>query len=269
MKILAIGDVVGRPGRTCLKTLLPKIRAEHEPDFVIINGENIAGGFGITLKIYHELIDKFEIDAITTGNHWADKREIFPKLDEMDRLVLPANMGNVDEFRHGFREIKSKSGIPVTVVNLIGRAFMHSENTCPYAMADQLFGRFADSKPVRVVDMHAEATSEKQGMGRFLTSRASLVYGTHTHVPTADERILSGHTGYQTDLGMTAGYDSVIGMRTELALRRMQTQTKVRMEPAKGEPWLCGVLADIDEKNGRCKEITRLQYRTNEIDDTV
>lgn len=266
-RILAIGDIMGKAGRRCLSTLLPKARAQFHPDVVIVNGENTAGGFGITQKIYQQLTEQLEVDCVTTGNHWHDKREIHDFIGDAERLVIPANMSNVDNPEMGLTVITSRSGKRIAVINLIGRAFMHGDNDCPFKTADKLLSLVPDTIKIRVVDMHAEATSEKQGLGRYLAGRASLVYGTHSHVPTADERILDRKTGYTTDLGMTGAYDSVIGIRTESALNRFLTGERKKFEPASSNPWLCAVIADIDDVTGHCQEIQRIRWEQDKFDE--
>lgn len=260
MRILAIGDVMGKAGRVALTHFLPKARAEFDPDFVLVNGENAAGGFGLTRKIYDQFTETLGVNCVTMGNHWHDKREIFDFVDEVDQMVLPANMMNCDEHRHGLKILETRRGVRVAVMNLIGKAFMHSENRSPFHALDKLLARIPANVKVRILDMHAEATSEKQGIGRYLVGKASLVYGTHSHVPTADERILDGFTGFTTDLGMTGPYDSVIGIRTDSAVARLISGQKKNFEPATKDLWLCGVVADVDEATGRCLQIKRLRW---------
>lgn len=258
MKLLALGDIMGKAGRKCIESHLTGIREEHQIDFVIVNGENAAGGFGLTKKIYDEFTVKHDIDCVTMGNHWHDKREIYDFAPKSDKLVLPANMGNVQEDQ-GLKIIRSKSGVEVAVINLIGKVFMYGENRCPFQAVDRLLAKVPAHVKVRVVDMHAEATSEKQGLGWHLAGRASLVYGTHSHVPTADERILDKKTGFCSDLGMTGAYDSVIGIRKEAAIHRLLTGQKAKFEPATENPWLYAILAEIDENTGNCTKIDRLR----------
>lgn len=265
-RILAIGDVMGKSGRRCLEGLLPRARSEFNPDVVIVNGENAAGGFGLTRKIFDQFTGPLGIDCVTMGNHWADKREIY-KFQEDDRLVLPANMANVDQERLGLRVLRSKAGVEFAVINLLGKAFMHGENRCPFKAADRLMEQIPSRIKIRVIDLHAEATSEKQAMGWHMAGRASLVYGTHSHVPTADERILGGTTGFCTDLGMTGPYDSVIGIRKEAAITRFLTGEKKKWEPATGDPWFYGIVADIDDAKGTCTSIQRIKWPLEVVDE--
>jgi metallophosphoesterase (TIGR00282 family) len=266
-RILAIGDVMGKAGRRCLDKLLAKARAEHRPDIVIANGENAAGGFGLTRKIYDQLTGGLGIDAVTMGNHWHDKREIYDFMDSAERLVLPANMANVDREELGLKILTAGNGTPFAVINLIGKAFMYGENRSFFEAVDRLMARIPAHVRIRVVDMHAEATSEKQGLGWHLAGRASLVYGTHSHVPTADERVLDGMTGFVTDIGMTGGYRSVIGIRKEAAIERLLTGAKKKFEPATEDPWMCFIVADVDEGTGRCRTLERYRWQLDDVGD--
>ena len=260
-KVLAIGDIMGKAGRRCLERLLPTIRTEHQPDVVIVNGENAAGGFGLTEKIYKSFIESYGIDAVTMGNHWHDKREIFDFMRQADRLVLPANMGNVEREEQGLKLLTAKSGVRFAVINCIGRAFMHDGNRDIFKAVDKLLDQIPPSIRIRVIDIHAEATSEKQALGWYVAGRASLVYGTHSHVPTADDRILEAKTGFVTDIGMTGPYDSVIGIEKNAAIQRLLTGEKRKFEPATGNPWLYAIIADIDDNTGHCLSVQRLRYQ--------
>ena len=256
IRILAFGDVVGKPGRKALAQALPTIKAELKPDFIIANGENAAGGFGITPKIHQYLTDTLGLNCITTGNHWADKREIYTIIDNQENLLIPANMGNVDKESKGLFLTKIKN-TPIAIINAIGTVFMHSENRNPFQTVHRLLDQVPPSTKVRIIDFHAEATSEKQALAYHLQGQISLFYGTHTHVPTADERILKSGTGYISDIGMTGSYDSVIGMDAEAALNRFLTGTKQRLSPATKNCWVSYIYADIDEKSGKCLSINR------------
>lgn len=263
IKIFSIGDVVGRGGRKCLQELLPRVREELNPDIVICNGENAAGGFGISQKVFHEFVNKFSIDCVTTGNHWHDKKDIYELVGSEPRLLVPANMYNVDDPRLGLTILTSKSGIRYAVMNIYGRVYMSGNNRCPFDTFDKLHKLIPSTVKTIIVDIHAEVTSEKQALGHYISKRASLVYGTHTHCPTADERILNTHTGYVTDLGMTGPYDSVIGIKKEAALHRFLTGERKGFEPAKDDLNLCGVLAEVDEITGKCISISRHKYSIN------
>jgi metallophosphoesterase (TIGR00282 family) len=263
-RILAIGDIMGKAGRRALEGLLPRARAEFAPDLVLVNGENAAGGFGLTEKIYQQFVSPspagLGIDAVTMGNHWHDKREIYQFMGRADRMVVPGNMANVDRDEDGLKVIVGHGGTRFAVVNLIGRPFMHGENRCPFKTADKLLERVPPSIKIRIVDLHAEATSEKQALAWHLAGRVSLFYGTHTHVPSADERILTGGTGYTTDLGMTGPYDSVIGIRKEASIARFLTGEKRKWEPATEDPWLTALVADVDESTGKCRAVQRIRW---------
>lgn len=256
---------MGKAGRRAVTKLLPHARDRFQPSIVIANGENVAGGFGLTKKLYKQLTETMGIDCVTMGNHWADKREIYQFAPEATALVLPANMGNVTEEEAGLKILETADGVRYAVINLIGRAFMHPDNRSPFEAVERLIARIPSTVKIRIVDMHAEATSEKQGMGRFLTGRASLVYGTHSHVPTADERIFGGKTGFTTDIGMTGSYDSVIGIRTDAALARMLTGERKKFEPACDDLWMCFIVADIDPATGQCARIERHRWELDRM----
>lgn len=269
IRILALGDVIGKPGRQALAKLLPLARREFNVDVVICNGENAAGGFGITKKIYHQFVDNFGIDCVTMGNHWHDKPEIHSFAPQAERMVLPANMMNVDRLQAGYRVLVSKSGHSFAVINLIGRAFMHPDNRDFFEPVDAILSQLPDTCRIRIVDFHGEATSEKQALAHYLKGRVSLCYGTHSHVPTADERIFDNFTGFVTDVGMTGPYDSVIGIRTEAALLRMRTGERRRFEPATQNLWLCFLLATIDPSTGRCVELRRFRWELDQLRDRL
>ena len=253
LRILFIGDIVGRPGRGALKQWLPGWRKEHEIDFVVANGENAAGGMGMTSKTYHELLD-LGIDVITSGNHIWSKKEIYPILDSSDRLLRPANYPeNVPGkgwTSHTTHDQK------VLIINLEGRVFMKSLE-CPFKTVDKILEEF-DGKIV-LVDFHAEATSEKIALGWYLDGRVSAMVGTHTHVQTADETILPRGTAYISDLGMTGPMDSVIGMKKDVVLHRFLTQMPSKFEVAKGRTVISGALVEIDPETGRAISIERIQ----------
>ncbi len=256
--ILAVGDVIGRPGRHALHDGLAQVRQSLQPDFIIVNGENSAGGFGITRKIFDEFLAA-GVDCVTMGNHWMDKRDVYEFRDH-PKIVLPANMSNVDEPARGLKIIESKAGVRMAVMNLLGKVFMKGENSCPFAMADKLLNLIPSYVKVRLLDIHAEATSEKQGLGQHLAGALSVVYGTHSHVPTADERILKNFTGYVTDLGMTGPYDSVIGIDPKAAVLRLRTGEKKNFEPAKHDLWFYGMLFTVNEETGGCSGVHRLRF---------
>ncbi len=206
MKVLVVGDVIGRPGRKALEKGLKRVRQMHSIDFLIVNAENLAGGFGLTHKLYDELIDHFGVDAVTMGNHWQSKKEILSYYKNANRLVLPANAGNLGDETLGLKIIKSQSnGQQVAVINLIGQLFMHPDNKSPFTACERLLARIPEEVKIRLLDFHGEATSEKQAVAWHFAKRLSCLYGTHSHVPTADERVLEDYTGFVSDLGATGG----------------------------------------------------------------
>ena len=251
MRILMIGDVIGKPGRRAVKQLIPSMREEHGIDLVIANGENTAGGFGITLDTANELLDS-GVDILTSGNHIWDQKEIIPYLDEGLPLVRPANYpdapGRGSLMHHN-----------VLVVNLMGRVFMPPLD-CPFRTADRILedAEASGSPPVIIVDFHAEATSEKQAMGWYLDGRVSAVLGTHTHVGTVDARVLPRGTAYVSDVGMTGPLDSVIGSEPGVVLERFLTGMPQRLPVANGPVLLNSVLIELDEDTGRASAIERL-----------
>ena len=250
MRFLFLGDVVGRPGRVAVRERLPALREDWKLDCVVINGENAAGGFGITEAICDELLAA-GADAVTLGNHSWDQREALVFIERQDRLIRPANYPAGTPGR-GATVIEARNGARVLVVNVMGRIFMDALDD-PFAAVERELsacplGEVADAV---VVDFHAEATSEKQAMAYFLDGRASLVVGTHTHAPTADTRVLSGGTAFQSDAGMCGDYDSVLGMQKDEPVRRFLQKTPgARLEPATGEGTLSGVAVEIDDRTG-------------------
>lgn len=255
MRIGFFGDVVGRPGRRALAIMLRRLR-DRELDFVVANGENAAGGKGIDPGSAEELQDA-GIDVITTGNHVWQNRAIIPYLEENRRVLRPANFAPSSPGA-GWVVRPAKNGVPVGVVNLIGRAFMGPAD-CPFRCADEILPAIRAQARVVVVDMHAEATSEKVGMARFLEGRAAAVIGTHTHVQTSDERLLPGGTAALTDAGMCGPDDSILGMRTDRVLERFVTQMPVRFDVAAGAVIVQGALIDVDEQTGLATRIERIR----------
>ncbi|WP_324717850.1 TIGR00282 family metallophosphoesterase [Carboxydochorda subterranea] len=259
MRILLIGDVVGRPGRRAIRELLPPLIEELRADFVVVNGENAAGGFGITEPTYRELLDA-GAHVVTTGNHVWDRKEVLAFIDHAPQLVRPANFPPGAPGR-GSVVVRSPGGVPVAVLNLMGRTFM-SALDCPFRTADRLVEELRRETPVVVVDFHAEATAEKVAMGWFLDGRATVVFGTHTHVPTADERVLPRGTAYLTDLGMTGPRDGVIGMEREGVLRHLLSGLPHRFEVASGVARMDAALVQLDEASGRASSIQRIHRFT-------
>ena len=263
MKILFIGDIFGRPGRTIVKDRLPEIRKQHSIDLVIANCENAAAGFGITPPLAEELFD-LGIDVMTTGNHVWDKREIIEYFQMADgnphsparRLLRPANFS---QGLPGWGVYEGqKNGVAYAVVNLQGRVFMGSSDD-PFRYVDKLLEQI--KAKIVFVDFHAEASSEKVAFGWYLDGRATAVVGTHTHIPTADETVLPKGTAYITDVGMTGPYDSVIGVKKELVIEKFLNGMPSRFEAANGDVRLCAVVVDCDNQTGRATSVERLMLR--------
>lgn len=255
MKILFCGDVVGKAGRKLVFSCLPKLRSQLELDFIAVNGENAAHGFGISSKIYQEFL-KYGTDVITLGNHSFDKPDIFPVLNEMDNIIRPMNYPE-NTVGKGFCILTTGAGIKVAVVQLLGRVFMRPVED-PFACVQEWLSKYQRKKDydILLVDFHAEATAEKIAMGNYLDGHASLVVGTHTHIPTADARILPAGTGYISDLGMCGDYDSIIGMKKESALKRFIGKGPGgHLAPAEGNATFCAVYAEIDEETGKTRKI--------------
>lgn len=268
MKVLAIGDIMGKPGRKALELGLSTVRERFQPDVILANGENAAGGFGLTEKVFLELTEKNGITCVTMGNHWRDKPEIESFFRKYPNLVLPGNMGNVPGLEHGLRILKMPAGKSYAVINLIGTTFMKEGNSNAFHAADQLLARIPSYVKTIIVDLHAEATSEKQAFAHYLAGRVSLIYGTHTHTQTADERLLMRHTGYITDIGMSGPYDSVIGVKKNLSLARfLDPKNKPKFEPAKHDLWFCAIYCEIEDDTGSCKHIERVQIRFPDDDE--
>jgi metallophosphoesterase (TIGR00282 family) len=260
VKILFVGDVFGSAGRHIVREHLPHVLETHEVDLLIINGENAAGGFGITPSIAEELFD-LGAQVITTGNHFWDKKEIFEYIAVPEdshgrgrRVIRPANFA-VGTPGFGYYEGELPTGQAYAVVNMQGRVFMSSSDD-PFRKMDKMLSKL--TAKVVLVDFHAEATSEKVALGWYLDGRVTAVLGTHTHIPTADERVLPGGTAFQTDVGMSGPYDSVIGVETELVLKRFLTGMPGKFEPAKGNPKMCATLIECDGATGRATRIRRL-----------
>src|SRR6202158_74244 len=254
MNILFIGDIFASIGRSLVGRYLQEIISEEKIQLAVANGENSAGGFGITPLIAEELFS-VGMDILTSGNHIWDKKEIFDYLPRQPRLIRPANYP-AELPGQGLIVTKARNGVQVAVINLQGRLHLPATD-CPFRKADSILQSLDPKVKVRLVDFHAELTSEKMAMGWHLNGRVSAVLGTHTHVPTADERILSEGTAYQTDVGMTGPYDSVIGSDKNLALRRFLTGMPIRLDAAKGGGELHATIVSVDPATGHAKEIRR------------
>jgi metallophosphoesterase (TIGR00282 family) len=254
VKLLFIGDIFGHAGRSIVANHLRDIRSTQGIDVVIANGENSAAGFGITPSIADELFG-YGIDVMTSGNHIWDKKDIYAYFTRSARLLRPANFPEgcpgTGVYIH-----QTPAGARCAVINLQGRVYM-ANTDCPFRKADEILAALPADVKVRFVDFHAEVTSEKMAMGWYLDGRVSAVVGTHTHIPTADTRILPGGTGYQTDCGMTGPYDSVIGVEKEPVLRKFLTALPVKMEPAKGSVELHSVIVEVDDQTGKAIAMRR------------
>jgi hypothetical protein len=254
MKLLFIGDIFASPGRRIVAECLSEIITTEHIDLAIANAENSAGGFGVTPLIAEELLT-MGVDVLTTGNHIWDKREVTDYLDRQPRLLRPANYpGNIPG--RGLHVGRGRNGVEAAIINLQGRTHMVPIDD-PFRKADELLNSLDPAVKVILVDFHAEATSEKMALGFYLDGRVSAMLGTHTHVPTADTRILPNGTAYQTDVGMTGPYDSIIGVEKDLVLRRFLTGIPVRMEPARGKVELHSVIVDVDECTGKATSVKR------------
>jgi metallophosphoesterase (TIGR00282 family) len=252
-RVLIIGDAIGRAGRDALRRHLPVLRDRHRPAFVIANGENAAGGVGLTEEVGRELFSM--VDVLTSGNHIWDKKEGIAYMEKEPRVIRPANYPPPAPGK-GSIVVSGPNGLKLGVLNLQGRVFMEAIDD-PFRKADAEIEELRKETPCLIVDFHAEATSEKVALGYYLDGRVSAVVGTHTHVPTADERILPGGTAYITDLGMAGSRNSVIGIRKEQAIQKFLTSRPIRFEPDKGGSYLSGVVVEIDPATGRALSIVR------------
>jgi metallophosphoesterase (TIGR00282 family) len=263
MKILFVGDIVGKPGRNAVQKLVPRLRDRHGLDLCVGNSENSAGGAGITAESADELLEA-GLDVLTSGNHTFSKREIAGYLERPhSRQLRPANYPEGAPGR-GQAVLETRSGGRLGVINLEGRVFMKPLE-CPFRTADRLIQTMrADGVRCILVDMHCEATSEKNAMGHYLDGRVSAVLGSHTHIQTADERVLRGGTAYITDVGMCGPWDSVIGLRKENAIERFLTQRHASFDLAQGDVRLQGAIVDIDDETGRARSIARVQEKLPE-----
>ena len=258
MKVLFVGDIVGKPGRRAVRDLVPVLVARHQIDLVIANGENAAAGFGVTKTVVDELYQS-HLDVLTTGNHIWDKKEVMEFIHEYDTLLRPANYPEGTPGR-GRVIVPGRNGHAAGVINLSGKVFMTPVD-CPFRAAEREMDALKGKTNVIIVDMHAEATSEKQALGWFLDGRVSAVIGTHTHVQTADEKILPRGTAYITDVGMTGPFDSVIGVEKETVIERFLTCRPNKFEVARHDVWLQGVVIDIDDNTGKALRIDRVSVK--------
>lgn len=256
MNFLVIGDVIGKTGRRAVKTVLPNLIENLKIDFIVLNGENLAHGNGITKSVFEEILNT-GIDVITSGNHTFDKKEVLDIIND-DRLLRPANLPPTAPGK-GFN-IYKKNGKKIAVINLMGRVFIGLPLDCPFRTFDNIYNQIKEDVDYIIVDFHGEATSEKQAFANYVDSRATLVFGTHTHVPTADERFLPKGTVYITDVGMTGAIDSVIGVRKEEIIRKFLNGMPEKYEPAEGDFIFNGLFLNTEEKI-----LKRIQIKENEL----
>jgi metallophosphoesterase (TIGR00282 family) len=255
VRLLLIGDIVGKPGRQIVVGAVRGLRIAEQLDLVVANAENVAGGSGLTPDLYRELIG-CGIDCITMGDHIYRRREIYSVLEHDEPIVKPANYP-ADAPGREFALVRTAGDVRVAVFSLLGRVFMPPVD-CPFAAADRVLAGLPEDVKVIVLDFHAEATSDKQLMGRFLDGRVSAVLGTHTHVPTADEQILPGGTAFQCDVGMAGPFESVLGRRIDRVLETARTFRPTHFEVATGDPRICGTIVDVDALTGKATAIRRL-----------
>lgn len=256
LTLLAIGDVVGKPGRKAVQVLLPRLRARYNADFVVINSENSAGGIGVSPETADELLGA-GADCLTNGNHTFSKREILPYFTTECRILRPANYPGGTPGK-GMGIFPAGHGRRIAVINLMGRTFMEPLES-PFKAADSLIAEARRQTNFILIDFHAETTSEKQALGYYVDGKVSAILGTHTHVQTADERVLDGGTAYLTDLGMTGPLNSVLGVRSDIVIQKFLTQLPVRFEVADGPVLLCGAVIEIDDATGKAVSIRRIQ----------
>ncbi len=263
MNLLFIGDVMGEPGLRAVRAHVARLRKQYGLGLVVANAENVAGGNGVTPETAEALFAA-GVDVLTNGNHAWDKKEALEYIQTEPRLLRPHNYPDGTP-GDGWYIARAASGHKVGILNLLGTTFMQPVLSCPFACADRALAQKPADVKLVFVDMHAETTSEKMAMGWYLDGRVSAVIGTHTHVPTADERILPQGTGFLTDVGMSGCYDSVIGLQTEKSLQRFVHKLPARFEVAEGEGTLCAVLLDLDEQAGRCRTIERLRLNESDV----
>jgi len=264
LRILCLGDIVGRPGRQVVHQRLPGLIRQHQVDLVIANAENIAGGSGITANLFHK-IRAYGVDVVTLGDHVYKKADILPTLQASERIVRPANLSSNAAGRT-FTVVTTNSGVPVAVFCLLGRIFMNLPSDDPFAAADRVLSQVPKNVRVCVCDIHAEASSEKVAMGHWLDGRCSLIFGTHTHIPTADAKVLPGGSAFISDLGMCGPYDSVLGRRKDRVVKYMTTNMPQPFDVATGDVRLCGALAEIDPDTGKALSIQRIEVQGESSD---
>ncbi len=257
MRILCLGDIVGRPGRQIVNQRLAALVRERNIDLVVANAENIAGGSGITTNLFHKL-RSYGVDVITLGDHVYRRADIIPTMQSSERIVRPANL-SANAAGRAFTVVTTNSGVQVAVFSLLGRIFVNFPADDPFAAADKVLSLIPKSVKVCVCDVHAEASSEKIALGYWLDGRCSFIFGTHTHVPTADAKVLSNGSAFISDVGMCGPYDSVLGRRKDRVLKYMTTNMPQHFEIATGDVRMCGALAEIDPQTGKAQSIERIE----------
>lgn len=260
LKLLFLGDIFGEPGRRAVKTFVPGLREEHKLDLVLANCENAAAGRGISEKLAREIMSA-GVDFMTSGNHVYGAKDSLPFLSSPDCPVLRPYNYSLSSPGRGIGVVTARNGVRVGVINIMGEIFMNPTVNLPFDSFDEAWGRLKDNCDLTVLDFHAETTSEKRAMGWHVDGKVQLMVGTHTHVQTADEEILPRGTAYITDLGMTGPYDSVIGMKKEVVLRKLRCQIPTKFEVADGDVRLCGAICEIDVDARRALKIERVQHK--------
>lgn len=265
LRILCLGDIVGRPGRQVVHQRLPGLVRQHKVDLVVANAENIAGGSGITQNLFHKL-RSYGVDVVTLGDHVYKKADIIPTLQNSERIVRPANLAAAAAGRT-FTVVTTNSGVPVGIFCVLGRIFMNQlPSDDPFAASDRVLQQLPKNVRVTVCDMHAEASSEKVAMGHYLDGRVSMIFGTHTHIPTADAKVLPGGSAFISDLGMCGPYDSVLGRRKDRVVKYMTTNMPHPFDVATGDVRLCGALVEIEPDTGRALSIERIEAQGESSD---
>jgi hypothetical protein len=269
LKILCLGDIVGKPGRLAVSELLPKAIAERGIDFVVANAENVAGGSGLTPPLFEKIL-RSGVDVCTLGDHTFRKREVLPILEKSDRLIRPSNFPPA-AIGKGLTVVAARNGTKIAVLNVMGRLHMNPQMDDPFRAVDALLAQVPADVKIKILDFHAEVSSEKVAMGWHVAGRVSICVGTHTHTPTADQKILSadpaagsGTTAFVSDLGMCGPYDSILGRRKDRILKVMTTGMPAFFEVATGDPRMCGILASVDEVGGHALAIERLDLKATE-----
>ena len=259
LRILALGDIVGRPGRQVVHRKLPGIVRDRQVDLVIANAENIAGGSGITQNLFHK-VRSYGVDVVTLGDHVYKKLDIVPTLQTSERIVRPANLAASAAGRT-FTVVTTNSGVAVGVFAVLGRIYMNLPSDDPFAASDRVLAQIPRHVRVVVCDVHAEASSEKVALGHWMDGRCSMIVGTHTHIPTADAKVLAGGSAYISDLGMCGPYDSVLGRRKDRVVKYMSTNMPQSFDVATGDVRLCGAIAEIDTDTGRAVSMERVEVQ--------